>query len=49
MSTNDELKNETSNGTKPVLCEVSIKKRRNIQDCKFWKPRGKKNSLLFNR
>lgn len=22
MSTNDELKNETANGTKPVLCEV---------------------------
>ena len=42
MSTNDELKNETANGTKPVLCEVSVKKRRNIQDCKFWKPRGKK-------
>jgi hypothetical protein len=22
MSTNDELKNETANGTKPVLCDV---------------------------
>ena len=22
MSTNDELKNETANGTKPVLCAV---------------------------
>jgi hypothetical protein len=42
MSTNDELKNETANGTKPVLCEVAVKKRRKIQDCKFWKPRGKK-------
>ena len=33
---------EPSNSTKPVLCEVAVKKRRNIQDCKFWKPRGEK-------
>jgi hypothetical protein len=24
MSTKDELKNETANGTKPVLCEVAV-------------------------
>ena len=24
MNTNDELKNETANGTKPVLCEVAV-------------------------
>jgi hypothetical protein len=35
-------KPEPSNSTKPVLCEVAVKKRRNIEDCKFWKPRGKK-------
>ncbi len=36
------MKNETANNTKPVLSEVVTKKRRNLQDCKFWKPRGKK-------
>jgi hypothetical protein len=38
----DILENENDNGTKAVLPEVAVKKRKNIQDCKFWKPRGKK-------
>ena len=38
----DNLKKETANGTDTAIYEISVKKRRNIQDCKFWKPRGKK-------
>lgn len=37
-----ELTTETPADAKPVLCEVAVKKRRNIQDCKYWNPRGKK-------
>jgi len=42
MSKKTELKDGATNETKPVLCEVVVKKRRSIQNCKFWKPRGKK-------
>lgn len=42
MENKNSNETETANDANTVLCEVAVKKRRNIQDCKFWKPRGKK-------
>ena len=36
MSTNDELKNETANGTKPVLPEVPLSDSELVEKCSKW-------------